>query len=153
MLAEKIKNDLIAAMKEKNEERVGTLRMLAAAMKNREIELKKREEGLTDEEVIEVATKEVKKRKDAIEAYQKGGRQDLVDKETNELHILDAYLPAQLNDEEIEKEVKNAIKETSASSIKDLGKVMSAVMPRLKGKADGAKVSETVKRALRSSDS
>lgn len=150
-LKEQIKNDTINAMKEKNEELVGALRMLSAAITNREIELKKREEGLSDEEVIEVAAKEANKRKDAIELYIKGSRQDLADKETSELKILETYLPAQLSDEEIEKEVKSAIKETRASSMKDLGKVMSAAMPRLKGKADGAKVSEIVKRALQSS--
>lgn len=148
MLKEQIKNDTINAMKEKNEEVVATLRMLGAAMKNREIELKKREEGLTDEEVLEVVSKEAKKRKDAIEAYQKGGRQDLVDKETNELKILETYLPAQLSDEEIEKEVKKAIEELGATSLQDFGKVMSTAMPRLKGKADGAKVSEIVKNLL-----
>lgn len=148
MLKEQIKNDTINAMKEKNEEVVATLRMLGAAMKNREIELKKREEGLTDEEVLEVVSKEAKKRKDAIEAYQKGGRQDLVDKETNELKILETYLPAQLSDEEIEKEVKKAIEELGATSLQDFGKVMSTAMPHLKGKADGAKVSEIVKNLL-----
>lgn len=147
-LKEQIKNDTINAMKNKNEELVCALRMLSAAITNREIELKKREEGLSDEEVIEVAAKEAKKRKDAIELYIKGERQDLADKETRELKILEAYLPAQLSDEEIEKEVKNAIKETRASSMKDLGKVMSALMPRLKGKADGAKVSAIVKKSL-----
>jgi len=147
-LKERVRSDLIKALKGGRKEEVLTLRMLESSIKNREIDLKKRDEGLNDEEVIEVVMKEVKKRKEAIEAYTKGGRNDLAQKESEELEMLQRYLPAELSDEEITNEVEKTIRDLSARSIKDLGKVMGVVMARLKGRADGVKVSKLVKKML-----
>lgn len=147
-LKERIKSDLVKALKGGNKEETLTLRLLESSIKNREIDLKKRYEGLSDDEVLEVLIKEVKKRKEAIEAYEKGNREDLVRKESKELEILQRYLPKQLSDEEIEREVKNAIQGSGAKDIKDIGKVMALVMPLVKGRADGARVSQMVKEVL-----
>ncbi|MBI3335292.1 MAG: GatB/YqeY domain-containing protein [Candidatus Portnoybacteria bacterium] len=147
-LSQTIKTDLITALKEKDQVRISTLRMVQAAVKNREIELKKREEGLDDEETIDVLVKEAKKRKDSIEAYEKGKRDDLVKREKSELTVIETYLPKQLSEEEIKKEVEIAIKEARVESVKDMGKVMAILMPKLKGKADGGKVSKVVRGVL-----
>lgn len=143
-----IKNDLIAALKERDEVKVSTLRMVQAAIKNKEIELKKREQGLNDEELMDVLAKEAKKRKDAMEAYQKGKRDDLVKKESTELAIIESYLPKKLTEEEIKREVAIVIDETGANNIKDMGKVIGTLMARHKGKVDGTQASEIVKKML-----
>ncbi len=135
-------------MKERRKEELETLRFLMAQIKNREIELHKREEGLNDDETLEVIMREAKKHRESIAEFQKGGRQDLVQKEGGQLKILERYLPAQLSEEEIKGEVAKAIRESGASSMKDLGNVMSVLMSRLKGKADGALVSKLVKELL-----
>jgi len=147
-LKERIKNDTIDGLKKGDKEKALTLRMLQAAIKNKEIDLKKREEGLSDEETLGVISSEAKKRRDAIEAYQKGNRKDLVQKEQAELAILQVYLPLPLTDEEITGEVVKVIEETGAATPADIGKVMNSVMKRLKGKADGANVSAIVKKML-----
>jgi len=147
-LKERIKNDTIDGLKKGDKEKALTLRMLQAAIKNKEIDLKKREEGLSDDEALDVISGEAKKRRDAIEAYQKGNRKDLVQKEQAELAILQVYLPLPLTDEEITGEVAKAIEETGAATPADIGKVMNSVMKRLKGKADGANVSAIVKKML-----
>ncbi len=143
-----IKDDLIAALKERNEAKVSTLRMVQAAIRNKEIEIKKREAGLSEEELMDVLLKEAKKRKEAIYAYEKGGRNELVEKEKAELGIIEGYLPKQMSEEEIEREVSFVVKEVGAQSVKDMGKVMALLVARLKGKADGGKVSEMVKKVL-----
>lgn len=135
----------------KSAEVVSVLRMLVAAMHNKEITLRKKGEAeLTDEQVIETIASELKKRRDSIEAYLAGGRQDLADKETSEIKILEKYLPEQMSDEELEKVVREVV----ASGADNLpaqagfGKVMGQVMARVKGKADGGKVGEIVKKIL-----
>ena len=144
-LLEKINQDLVLAMKSKDALTTSTLRLLIAATRNKEITL--REAGkaeLTDEQIIEVVGSEIKKRKDAIEAYVQGGRQELADKEANEIKILQKYLPEQMSDEELKK----IIKEIIASGADNFGKIMGQAMAKVKGKADGAKVGEMVKKLL-----
>lgn len=103
---------------------------------------------LTDEEVIEVISSEIKKRKEAILGFEKGERKELAEKEKSEMEVLEKYLPEQLSEEEIERLVKEAIEEVGAEDIKDMGKVMAALMPKVKGKADGSVVSRIVKELL-----
>ena len=107
-----------------------------------------KESQLTDEEIIEVVSSEVKKRKEAIVEFKKGGREDLVEKEKKEMEILMKYLPEQLSEEEIKKLAKEIIKEIGAESMKDMGKVMGNLMPKVKGKAEGSLVSKIVKELL-----
>ena len=144
-LSEQIKQDLVKVMKSKDAETTSVLRMLIAAVHNKEIAL--RDKGaveLSDEQALEVVSSEIKKRRDSVEAYAQGGRQDLVDKETSEIKILEKYLPEQTSDEELEK----IIAEVIAVSAADFGRVMGQVMARVKGKAEGAKASELVKKML-----
>jgi len=143
--SEQIKQDLVKVMKSKDAETTSVLRMLIAAVHNKEIAL--RDKGaveLSDEQALEVVSSEIKKRRDSVEAYAQGGRQDLVDKETSEIKILEKYLPEQTSDEELEK----IIAEVIAVSAADFGRVMGQVMARVKGKAEGAKASELVKKML-----
>ncbi len=145
-LKENISEDLKEAMRAKDGFTLQVLRMLAGAIKNKEIQLRDQSDvSLTDEQVVEVVSSEVKKRKDSIEAYLAGGRQDLADKEEREVGILEHYLPEQLSDEEIERIVRET---AEASEAKDFGRIMGQAMAKLKGKADGKKVGEMVKKVL-----
>lgn len=150
MLREKINETLVSAMKAGDSEKVGTLRMVAAAFQNREIEKKGKglEPVLTDEEVAEVLMKEAKKRKESAEVYKQGGREDLVEKEIKELNIISEFLPEQATEEEIAKIVEAAIVSAGGQNIKDMGKVMAEAMKELKGKADGSAVSRIIKEKL-----
>ena len=145
VLREKIADDMRGAMKAREAVRVAALRMLMAAIKNAEVE--KRHE-LSDDEVLDVVTREAKRRRESIEAFEKGGREDLVAKETAELTVLDSYLPERLSDEELAALVDAAIAETGADSPKQMGEVMKALMPKLRGRADGGQVSALVKSRL-----
>lgn len=149
-LKEKINQDLKDAMKSKDGLRLGTLRMVSAAIHNREIEKKgKREDSLSEEELLEVLGKEAKKRKESAEAYEKGGRNDLAEKERSELNIIKYYLPPELDDNEIRLIIEETIKDLGEGlTEKDFGKVMGKAMPKLKGRADSSKVSMIVKEAL-----
>ena len=145
-LKEQITADMTAAMKAKDSARTSTLRMLKAAMVNRRIE---KGGELDDEELTKLLRSQVKQRRDSIEQYLKGARQDLVDKETAEIAVIESYLPQAASQEEIEQAVASALDETGATSMKEMGAVMKAVMTRLAGKnPDGRAVSETVKRKL-----
>jgi uncharacterized protein YqeY len=145
-LKQQITSDLTASMKAQDAARTSTLRMVKAGMVNREIE---KGGELDDEEMMKLLRSMVKQRKDSIEQYEKGGRQDLVDKEKAEIEVISAYLPQAASAEEIEQAVVAAISETAAISMKDMGKVMKAAQARLAGKnADGRAVSETVKSKL-----
>ena len=145
-LAEDVNRAITDAMKAKDAQRLVALRMLKAAMMNREVE---RGRPLDDSEVLQVVTALVKQRRDSIEQFTKGGRQDLVDKETAELAILESYLPPSVDTAELEKAVEDAIASTGATSAKDMGKVMKAVMAALSGKTvDGKTVNELVRRKL-----
>jgi uncharacterized protein len=145
MLRDSIANDMRDAMKAREQVRVGTLRMLMTAVKNTEVE---KLHELSDDEVLEVIAREAKRRRESIEAFEKGGRTDLVEKENGELAVLEAYLPERLSDEELASLVDQAIAETGASTPKQMGEVMKALMPKLRGRAVGAQVSAMVKARL-----
>ncbi len=144
-LREKIEADTREALKSGAKDKVSTLRMLNAALKNKQIDKRR---PLTAEEVIETVRSLIKQRKDSIEQFAKGGRQDLVDKETAEVAILEVYLPKQLAREELEAMIRDAIAQTGAQGARDMGKVMKALIPMVGGRADGKLVSELVKNAL-----
>jgi uncharacterized protein YqeY len=138
--------DIAAAMKARDASRLSALRMLKAAVMNKGVE---KGRDLDDAEVLQVIASLVKQRRDSIEQFSNAGRTDLVEKETAELNVLQAYLPAAATAEEINAAVAEAIAETGATSPKDMGKVMKAVMPKLAGKnADGKAVNEAVRRTL-----
>jgi uncharacterized protein len=144
-LKDQITEDMKAAMRAKDSERLGTIRLLTAAMKQKEVD--ERVE-LDDAMVIAIVDKLVKQRKDSIEAFTKAARQDLVDKEAAEMAVLQGYLPARLSADEVAAEVKAIVIELGAKGPGDMGKVMGAVKSRLAGKADMGQVSAAVKAAL-----
>lgn len=144
-LKETLGEDSKNALRSGEKLKLSTIRMVLAEIRNAEIA---KREDLTDEEVLQVVSREARKRKEAIDEFAKGGRQDLVDKETYELSVLEAYLPEQMSDEEVRQIVSQTIEEVGASSPSDLGKVMSAVMPRVKGQADGKKINQLVREML-----
>ena len=146
-LWQRINEDLKKAMLQKDEETLNVLRMILAEMKNKMIELKEKE-SLVDDKAMEVLKSSIKKRKDSIELYEKGDRQDLADKEKKEIEIIEKYLPEQMSDEELEKIIKDIIGSMGEVSQKDFGKIMGQVMAKTKGQADGNKVSEIVKKVL-----
>lgn len=144
-LADRLAEDLKKAMLAGDALRVSTIRLARAAIHNLTIE---RGRALTDEEVIEVLGREMKRRREAIEAFTKGGRDDLVRKESLELAILAEYAPAPLSPEELRTLVAAAIAQVQAKDARDTGRVMAVVMPRVKGRADGALVSQLVRELL-----
>ena len=145
-LTEKIAADLTDAMRARDQVRLGTLRMAKAALMNREVE---RGRTLEESEVQQVLASLIKQRRDSIEQFQKGGRQDLADKEAAEIVVLEAYLPPPLDASALERAADEAIAETGATSPKDVGRVMKAVMARLAGAmVDGKVISELVRRKL-----
>jgi uncharacterized protein YqeY len=145
-VVEDVSRAITEAMKAKDAPRLSALRMLKAALMTREVE---RGRALDDNEARQVVSSLVKQRRDSIEQFTKGGRQDLVDKETAEITILEGYLPAAVGAADLEKAVDNAIASTGATSAKDMGKVMKAVMADLAGKTvDGKAVNELVRRKL-----
>ena len=144
-LKEKITEDMKAAMRAKETERLGAIRMLTAAIKQKEVD--ERIE-LDDAGVVGIVDKLLKQRKDSIEAFEKAGRQDLADKEKSEVAVLQVYLPARLSPEEVAAEVKAIVAEVGAKGPGDMGKVMGAAKQRLAGKADMGQVSAAVKAAL-----
>lgn len=149
MLKDKLQEDMKAAMIAKDEEKLSTLRMLKSALQYAEI-AKGAGYQATDEDVVDVIGKEVKKRRESIDLYQKGGRPELAEKEEKELTILMTYLPEQMGEEEVKKLVDEAVSSTSATSMQDMGKVMGALMPKVKGKADAGMVSNLVRQKLTS---
>jgi uncharacterized protein len=144
-LKERITEDMKAAMRARDSERLGAIRLLTAAMKQKEVD--ERVE-LDDVAVIGIVDKMLKQRKDSIEAFEKAGRQDLADKEKAEVTVLKAYLPARLSADEIAAEIKAIVAQLGAKGPGDMGKVMGAVKARLAGKADMGQVSAAVKAAL-----
>ena len=143
----KIQQDLTDSMKQKNEIKTSTLRLVISEIGNSRIE---KRADLTDEDIIQVISKEAKKRQESIAAFKQGERADLAEKEEKELLILKTYLPEPISDEELLKIVDSQIAEIGAKDIKDLGKVMSAVLSKVKGRADGGAVSAIVKSKLSS---
>lgn len=144
-LQDQINNNLKDAMRAKNVETLSVLRMLVSALKNKQISL---QHDLTDEDILGVIASQAKQRKDSIEQYREGNREELAQKEEKELAILNAYLPEQMGETEIRNIINDAITKTGAQGPQDMGKVMGALMPQIKGKADGALVSKLVKEAL-----
>jgi len=144
-LEERLLEEMKEAMKSNEKLRLSTIRMIRSASKNREIELRKK---LADEEIAKVIQGMVRKGEESIVQFEAGGRADLVEKEKQELEILKSFLPQAMTQEEILKMIDQSIQETQASSLKDLGKVMKSVMPRLEGKADGKLVNQLVKERL-----
>lgn len=141
----KISDDLKMAMKAGDKQRVATLRLINAAIQSAEIEAKK---ALDDAGILAVMTKMVKQRRDSIEQYTNGGRPDLAEGEQAEIAVIEAYLPKQMDENEVKTAVEAAIKETGAASAKDMGKVMGALKAKYAGKMDFQKASAAVKAAL-----
>jgi len=153
MLKQQIQDDSKNALKSGDQFLLETLRMLLASILTKEKDKKFKEKSekevqLTEEEIIDSVSSEIKKRKDAIELYTKGNRPELAEKEQKEIEILKKYLPEQLSEDDLKKLVEEAIAKTGAKEIKDMGKVMSELNPKIKGKADGGEVSKIVKELL-----
>jgi len=145
-LKDKITSDMTAAMKAKDAARTSTLRMVKAAIMHRE---KEGAGELSDDDVLKLLRSQLKQRRDSVDQYEKAGRQDLADKETTEIAVIESYLPQAASEAEIEQAVTEAITETGATSMKEMGAVMKAAMARLAGKnADGRIVSDIVKKKL-----
>jgi len=147
-IAEKITSDMTAAMKARDEHRLGTLRMVKSAIKNKEID---KRAALTDQETLAVLSTLIKQRKDSIEQFTKGGRQELADKEAAEITIIEGYMPKAASEEEVASVVRNAIQSMGSPTMKDMGNVMKAAMARFAengARVDGKMVSEIVKREL-----
>lgn len=145
-LKTKIMDELKVAMKSKDQLTLSTLRFLNAQIKNKEIEARPNE--ITEEDILGVIKKSVKQRQDSIEQYKNANRQDLVDNETAELKILETYLPEQISDDKLQVMVEESIKESGATSMKDMGQVMKLVLEKAQGQADNKKVSEMVRKTL-----
>ncbi len=144
-LKTRILEDIKTAMREKDKEKLAALRLISAEIK--QIEVDKRIE-LDDQDVIAVLTKMVKQRKESIDQFQKANRIDLVQQEESELSVIMPYLPEQLSDEDVKATIEVAIKESGAESIKDMGKVMAIIKPKLEGRADLSKASQLIKSLL-----
>lgn len=144
-LKARVAEEMKDALKSGQKVRLGALRLLSASVKNREVELRRE---LTDEEFLEVVAREVKRRNEAIEMYEKGARPELVEKETEEREVLQVYLPQQFTAEETDALVDEAIAATGATSIKELGKVMGYVMGKAKGRVDGSAVQQRARARL-----
>ena len=144
-LKTRLEEEMKSAMKAREEVRLSAIRMLRSAIKNKEIEIG---HELSDDEVVRVVQTMCKQRKDSIEAFRKGGRQDLVDKESQELEILEGYLPPPISEADIERVVREVVAETGAKSMKEMGTVMKEALKRLGGAVDGKQVNEAVRRVL-----
>lgn len=145
-LEERIENEFKAALKQRDKIKVSTLRMLKAEIIN--VKLDQNKKTLKDEGIIKIIQRQVKQHKDSIEQFEKGKRQDLVEKEKKELNILLSYMPEQMSEEELKKIISETVKELEATSKNEMGKVMKSVMEKVKGKADGKKVSQIVSSML-----
>jgi uncharacterized protein len=145
MLRDQIATDMRAAMKAREQTALETLRMVVTSMKNLQVE---RGHELADDEVLEVIGREAKRRKESIEAFSSAGRQELADREAAQLAVLQTYLPDQLSEQDLAALVDEAIAETGATSAREMGQVMKALMPKVKGRADGNAVSAAVKARL-----
>ncbi|WP_164216189.1 GatB/YqeY domain-containing protein [Virgibacillus sp. YIM 98842] len=145
-LLEKLNQDMKQAMKNKDKQTLSVIRMVKASIQNESIKLGK--ETLSEDEELTVLSREVKQRKDSLQEFKSAGRDDLVEKTESELNILQEYMPEQLSNEELEEIIQSTIKEVNAASKKDIGKVMSAVMPKVKGKADGSQINKIVQKQL-----
>ena len=144
-LKEKVDQEMIRALKTKDKTRLSALRMLKSGLHNREIDLKRE---LGEAEFLQLVASMVKQRKDSIEQFEKGGRTDLVEKEKAELKVIEEFLPSQLSEADLDAAITTAIGEVGATGIRDMGKVMKALMPKVTGRADGKVVGDKVKTRL-----
>lgn len=144
-LKQKLLSDLKEAMKARDSLKVDTLRILNSEIKNREIDLR---QPLDDEAILGLVTTQIKRRREAAAAYEKGGRPELREKEEKEVDILSAYLPQQATEEELRARIAQVIQDTGAAGMKDMGKVMKTVVAEFKGKADGGRLKELVQESL-----
>lgn len=144
-LLKQLQTDMITAMKNRDKDTLEVVRMLKASVQNAQIEAG---HDLTPDEEVAVMSREYKQRKESLEEFQKAGRQDLIDKTNNELKVVEKYMPKQLSVDDVKKIVTETVQQVGAASMKDFGKVMGAVMPKVKGQADGKLVNQTVKETL-----
>jgi uncharacterized protein YqeY len=144
-LLERLNSDIKQAMKNKEKDKLGVIRMIKASIQNEAIKSGKE---ISEEDELTVLSREVKQRKDSLHEFDKAGRQDLVEKIRTELQYVELYMPKQLSEEEVTEIVKQAISETGASSKAEMGKVMAVIMPKVKGKADGSLVNKLVQQHL-----
>ena len=144
-LADRIKDDMKVAMRERDKDRLGTIRLVLAAMKQQEVDTRKE---LTDNDVLAIINKMVKQRRDSIEQFTKAGRDELAAKEQSEIETIQEYLPEQLSQEDILTLVDEAIAATGAESMRDMGQVMGMLKPKLQGRADMGQVSGLIKSKL-----
>lgn len=144
-MIKKVEKEMIDAAKAKDKIRLSALRMIKAALHNREIDAK---EGMNEKEALQVLSSLAKQRRDSIEQFRNGARMDLVEKEEKELAIIQGFMPEQMSEEDIQRAIEKAVEEVNAASVRDMGKVMKALMPVITGKADGKMVSEMVKARL-----
>ncbi len=144
-LNEKVDQEMIRALKTKDKTRLSALRMLKSGLHNREIDLKR---ALGEAEFLQLVASMVKQRKDSIEQFEKGGRTDLVEKEMAELKVIEEFLPSQLSEADLDAAITTAIGEVGATGIRDMGKVMKVLMPKVTGRADGKVVGDKVKTRL-----
>ena len=144
-IRERISNEMIKAAKDKDKAKLSVLRMIKSALHNKEIDLK---DEFGEKEILQVLSSMIKQRKDSVEQFRNGGRLELAEKEGKEIEVIQGFMPEQMPEEEIKVEIENAIEEAGAGSIRDMGKVMKLLMPRLTGKADGKAVGEAVKARL-----
>jgi len=142
---ETLDKEMVQAAKAQDKDRLSALRLIKNTLHNREIDLRRE---LEEVEVLQALASMAKQRNDSIEQFRNGGRQDLVDKETRELKVIQEFMPAQLAEEDVSREIEAAIAEVGATSIRDMGKVMKVLMPKLTGKADGKAVGDKVKARL-----
>ena len=141
-LVERLNSDMKQAMKNREKDKLSVIRMVKASLQNEGIKLGKQE--LSEDEELTVLSRELKQRKDSLQEFDKAGRQDLTDKLQAEIAVVESYMPKQLSEEELDALVAEAIAQTNATSKADMGKVMSAIMPKVKGKADGSLVNKLV---------
>ncbi|CEH29639.1 hypothetical protein AM501_22470 [Aneurinibacillus migulanus] len=144
-LVDRLTDDMKQAMKDKDKLKLSVIRMVKSSVKNEEINQGKE---LSDDEVLTVLTRELKQRRDSLQEFEKAGRDDLASSARDEINVLMEYMPEQLSEEEIRALVSEIIQQTGASSKKDMGKVMGALMPKVKGRADGALVNKVVQESL-----
>lgn len=146
-IKKKVENEMILAAKAKDKLKLSALRMIKTALHNKEIDLKRE---LNETEMLQLLSSLAKQRNDSIEQFKKGGRTDLVEKEEAELGIIQGFMPEQMSEKDVEEEIGKAIAEVGAAGVKDMGKVMKVLMPKVTGKAEGKLVSELVKKRLSS---
>ena len=144
-IRERVSGEMIKAAKDKDKAKLSVLRMIKSALHNKEIDLK---DQFGEKEILQVLSSMVKQRKDSVEQFRNGGRLELAEKEEKEIEVIQEFMPEQMSEEEIKAQIENAIEEAGAANIRDMGKVMKLLMPRLTGKADGTAVGEAVKARL-----